>query len=545
MAVAAAMRVLYLFDYHDHSVYWGAMLLDAEIHDEWARQLSSGAWLGGNDVFTLPPLYPYFLAVLYTIAGASYPVVYITQAALGLTSLWLIHSIGAKAFGERVAVIATALAALYGSFMFMESKLMSTTLAVTLGLTLIRLLLAAGERQTLTLWGCCGALLGITALARPEVLLFAPLAGLWIRRVTKRPDVKRSSARIDQYALAGRQSWFALSVFAVFIVVAVAPATLRNWVVTGDWSLSNLISSQAGITFYQSNNARGNGLYIFLSKEGFSGNAKTQAAEEKQIAEKQAGRELKRSEVTRHWMAKGFDWILGNPGRFLLLEGRKLQRFLGSYEYSTEYILYVERETVRSLWLAPIPFGLITALGGAGLVMQYRKGFPQAANLLALFVLANLLGVLAFYVSSRYRMPAAPFLILFAAVAIERIASSLRSPIAAQRTEAIVYGVIVLVLFPVLHFQVDQSSRIQEANTHYNIGNLWFNGKQYDNAIGAYQRALGGDKTNWRAWYNMGNALHAAGRTPEALEAWRETLKRNPAMDGAKRNLQRFGKEAN
>src|SRR5262245_44296136 len=161
LVAAAALRVAYLLDYRAHSVFWDAMLLDAEIYDSWARRIAEGDWLSGGDVYTLPPLYPYLLAMLYKMTGYSYVAVYVVQSLLGLANTFLIWSLGRKVFAGRVPLIATALAVLYGSFMFMEAKLLSTTVALTLGLSLMRLLLTAGERQTLTLWGACGLLLGV------------------------------------------------------------------------------------------------------------------------------------------------------------------------------------------------------------------------------------------------------------------------------------------------------------------------------------------------------------------------------------------------
>ena len=111
------------------------------------------------------------------------------------------------------------------------------------------------------------------------------------------------------------------------------------------------------------------------------------------------GRSLSRSEVTRFWMNKGVSWILQNPAKYLVLEAHKLQRFLGSYEYSTEYIFTVERESVGTLWLVSLPFGLISSLALIGLVTQAKEGWKSPVLLLLLFVIANFLVVMMFYVS--------------------------------------------------------------------------------------------------------------------------------------------------
>ena len=41
---------------------------DARGYDAWARRLAAGDWIG-TDVFYQAPLYPYFLGVVYALAG--------------------------------------------------------------------------------------------------------------------------------------------------------------------------------------------------------------------------------------------------------------------------------------------------------------------------------------------------------------------------------------------------------------------------------------------------------------------------------------------
>lgn len=538
MTAAAVLRLVYLFDYSANSVFWDSMMLDADIYDQWARRITGGDWLGGEDVYTLPPLYPYFLAIIYGLFDYKYSAVYAIQTVLGLLNIALIHAIGRRVFGGYIPLIAAAAAMFYGSFMFLDAKVMSTTLGLTLSLALMQLLLIAGERQTLALWGACGGMLGLTALVRPETLLFSPFACWWIWRVTRRPE-KRKAAAMDQYALAGRQPWFAIAIFGAFAAIVVSPVTLRNWVVASDWSLSNLISSQAGITFYQANNEHARGLYVPLA--GFTGNPHQQPVEEKKLAEEETGRTLKRSEVTRFWMNKGLSWILDNPAKFIVLEAHKLQRFLGTYEYSTEYIFSVERESVRTLWLVSLPFALISSLAMIGLVTQAREGWKSPTLLLLLFVIANFLVVMMFYVSSRYRMPSAPYLILFAAAGGWRLVEGFRSPVSARRTEAWVYGAIAVLLFVILHLQVDESARVQEANVHYNAGNQYFGKERYEDAVTEYRRAVTGDDRNWRAFYNMGNTLQRLGRNEEAIESYRSVLEVNPRFTAARRKIRQLG----
>src|SRR5262249_27559784 len=160
------------------------------------------------------------------------------------------------------------------------------------------------------------------------------------------------------------------------------------------------------------NNPRARGLMTFLQEEGFSGMPERQADEEKAIAEKAVGRPLTRAEGSSYWFRRGLAVIAQNPGRFLLLLGQETLRFIGSYEYSMEYMLPVERERVWLLWLPFVPFGLLVALAVPSIVRVLRpevraiEGAPAAspvAWLLLCVLAANFLTVLVFFVSSRYR----------------------------------------------------------------------------------------------------------------------------------------------
>lgn len=536
LAVAAVIRLVYLLDFHANSVFWDSMILDAKIYDEWARAIASGEWAGEDDVYSLPPLYPYFLAFLYRVIGGLHGVVYVVQSLLGLVNVWLIYSIGRRVFNGWTPIVAAAIAVGYGTFMFTDAKLMSTTLALTLGLSLARLMLEARDRRTMTFWGLCGLLLGVNVLVRPEMLLFAPFAVWWIVRVLRKP----AEGQLDRYS---REKWIAIALFTVLMFVAIAPVAFRNWVVSGDWSLSNLVSSQAGITFYQGNNEHARGLYASLAREGFSSNPGTQAAEERKIAECEAGQPLSRSEVTRFWMAKGVRWILANPGKFLVLEARKARRFFGSYEYSNEYMLNVERESVRSLWIAPLPFAVIASFGLIGMVIFWRQRGTDPGLLLGLFVLSNFIVVMAFYMSSRYRMPSAPFLILFAAYGLVRLLDGVRNPVQQGRRKAWILLFLAAILAGVFHVQLDESAVIQESNVHFNAGIRYGELYDYERAATEFRRATEKNPRFWRAYFNLGNALFQLDRREQAIEAYKTGLRLNPKAEKVRLMLREIGED--
>lgn len=520
LAVAALFRVAYFFQYRSGSVFFALPFLDASIYDEWARRIAAGEW-SPPEPFYFAPGYPYALAVLYRWISSSIPAVYVVQFALGILNIVLIHRLAALAFGRAAGFAAAVLAALYASFPFLEAKIMSPTLALTLLMLALIVIESASRSAGRWRWAAGGAVMGATSLVRPETLIAAPFLLLWIHRWGRPSGGDRARWRVRP----GREALIASALLAAGWAAAISPAAMHNVRSGGG---STLISSQGGITFYQSNNARARGLYVFLSNEGFSGAPERQAQEEKELAEKATGRPLDRSEVSSYWFGLGLDFIRDHPGRFLWLLGMKLLRFVGSYEYSTEYIIYVERETVPLLWLPFVPFALIVALAVPSLVralVPARGGSPGAGRemnpaqgLLVTILAANLVTVLTFYVSSRYRLPSAPPLLALAGATLASVLAAARR---GNRAHAAAIAAVVAVIFLVSHFEKDSSAVIQEANVHYNSGNLWAARKDHERAVAEYERAIAMDATRYEFFHNKGNSLRDLGRFADAAGSYR------------------------
>src|SRR5215831_1815890 len=91
-AIALAVRL-----WHLHQIlpapFYDLLIGDAAAYDDRARAIASGNWLG-DQVFYQAPLYPYFMAVLYSLAGRSVSIVRYVQAVLGAISCTLLAGSG-------------------------------------------------------------------------------------------------------------------------------------------------------------------------------------------------------------------------------------------------------------------------------------------------------------------------------------------------------------------------------------------------------------------------------------------------------------------
>jgi tetratricopeptide (TPR) repeat protein len=310
-----------------------------------------------------------------------------------------------------------------------------------------------------------------------------------------------------------------VATLAAGMILAVAPATLHNLSAGGGLVL---ISSQGGITFMQGNGPKSRGLYQPV--EGFSGSPLTQEREEKALAEKAVGHPLKASEVSGYWFRRGLEAIQSSPGDYLGLLELKLIRWISSHEYSTEYSLSLEREQIFTLRLLFLPFGFLVAGAAAGAWLGWRT-YPRLVPVY-LFVAGAAAPPLIFYVSSRYRIAVAPALALLAGVALERLWARIR---AGAVLDALPISAAVLFLGTLTLIPYGRDHLFQEANVHYNLGNLYYDAGNYDQAIPEYRQALAvSDSAFYRI--NLGNALTRKGRFEEAIDQYRQVISRKPGF---------------
>ena len=152
---------------------------DAVAYDAWARAIAGGDWFG-HEVFYQAPLYPYFLAVVYAVAGPSLLVVRLVQAALGGASCVLLAAAGRRFFSRGLGFAAGLVLAFYGPAVFFTGLVHKMALDLFFTTALLYALARAAEDARPRWSALAGVALGCLALTRENALAWLPVLVVWL-----------------------------------------------------------------------------------------------------------------------------------------------------------------------------------------------------------------------------------------------------------------------------------------------------------------------------------------------------------------------------
>lgn len=396
------MRLAYFLEMRGRPLF-EHLHLDPLYYWRWAVRVYEGRWLG-EAVFEQSPLYAYLLGGLFRLWGApSADLARLIGALAGSLTCVGIGRLGRHLEPRGGAWIAGLLAALYGPFVFYDLMVMKTFLAAALTVaSALALARSEGRRPAALL--LAGAVLGLAALVRENLLLVAPFALVWIA-LRGRNSPRRECARAVGAYLAG-------------LLLATAPAALHNRWAGGEWVW---ITSGGGEVFYIGNHAQANGQYF--TPPFVRADPEHEHEDFRAEARRRLGRPLSRGESSRYWFLEGLGAIRDRPLAWLGLEIRKALIFLNAYELPDNHNYQVLRRHSRVLRRLTFGFGLVAplALVGLGLAGRRRGAAPIVLTLAAAFA-----STLLFFNFGRFRIPAAALMIPFAAATLREAGARAR-----------------------------------------------------------------------------------------------------------------------
>jgi tetratricopeptide (TPR) repeat protein len=506
LGAAFVVRALVLLQLSGNHPAFDQPIVDSRWHYLWAKQIAGGDWLG-SEVFYRAPLYPYLLALWMKIFGDGLWPIRLLQAIIGGLTAGLTFLIAQKGFGRRVGLVAGFAAVLYGTLIYYETELLIEVIAVPLGLWAIWLAMEESSQPTprMSRWLGVGVVIGLFAIARPNILLVVPAFWWWAW---------------PRGAAAGGSFWRkaqAAAVLTAGVLIPIVPVTARNIVVAGD---PVLISYQGGINFWLGNNPNADGLTMQMPEvtldESVEWNEFVSTTDS--VASSLAGRTLRPSEISSFWTSRTWDWILSNPGRAIGGWLKKTWYFLSGFEVSDQTDIYAYSTYSLFLnWLISrplvyIPFGLIAPLGLLGLVLAWRKS-PQTRPLVA-FIALYAVTVILFLATARHRLPAVPVMTVCAAAAAMQFVAAVRQ----RALKTILLPALILVaLIVALNQRTVERTLSNPAFLHYQMALSFERKGDYEGAIGEYEKALEVEPNHLASRKNLAYALVRVGSYDSAV----------------------------
>jgi 4-amino-4-deoxy-L-arabinose transferase-like glycosyltransferase len=398
LAAVTIFKLAVVLQLRDHALLQPDVGLDTAAYAGLARRVVAGDLALGPGLYFVSPLYIYFLAAVLAVTD-SFTAARVIQVGLGAASVGMLFLAARDWFGERAAWIAAGLAAFTGLFTFYESLILQASLDAVLTSAALLCVTRGFLTGRWPWWGTAGLVFGLAILNRPNMAF--GLAGV-------------------ATALAGARRARPLAIVVAGLLAGMAPVAVRNMVVTNDWSVgSAFASSHGGLNFYIGNSASATGFYQQVP--GITPNITGQAEDARRVAETALGRPVDDARASSYFFGLARTWIREHPMDAAALFARKLGYTFSAHHialpHSYPFYAYDAGTMLRFYAIGPwvlIPLGLV------GLTFFAPKT-PRRADYLVWvsFVPGYALGVAAFFIAERYRLPLLVPLCIGAGAAID------------------------------------------------------------------------------------------------------------------------------
>ncbi len=184
-----------------------------------------------------PPGYPMFLASVYAVFGRSFPIVAAVQDLLTSSAALIVFGLTCRLYGRFAGVVAGFLAATSphlasSSNLILADAIASLPLLAAFWVALDAVQAPPSHRHQWFRMAAMGALIGFGVWLRPNVVLLGPFSAVVLFLLLGR----------------NRRALGMASLVALVSLLIVAPITLRNWLVFGEFVP---VSINGGITLWQ------------------------------------------------------------------------------------------------------------------------------------------------------------------------------------------------------------------------------------------------------------------------------------------------------
>ncbi|MFM8552902.1 MAG: glycosyltransferase family 39 protein [Nitrospiraceae bacterium] len=481
---ALLLRLLYLATILD-SPYFLHPITDEAMYDAWAQALVAGDTFIDYPYYD-SPLPAYFLALVYGLFGHSYLMVRLIQVFLGTLNVLILYRIARRLFEPTTAKVAGILAATYLPFIYFEGLLLKESVALFLLDGAVLLILGALARPTWLAFWSVGVTVGLLSLSRINALALVAACLILIVASLQRRTMGRASLAL----LLG-------------VAMVIAPVTIRNKLVSGDWILITVSGGQVLYTANNPANTTGDLAPVPFVRP----TSLFERIDFHRRAEAETGHRMTPAEVGAYWRHKSLAFSVEHPLTQVRMIGHRIRRLWNETELPDNHSIDIFK---RLSWVlrTPLPgYWLVAPFALVGLVLLYPR--RRELSLLYLVTAFYCLSLLPFWVSTRYRLPIVGVLILFAAAGM---VESRRRILSGQARAwvipaALLAGACLFCWMPMPPPDLPSLER--------NLAYAYEQDRQYDKAIEIYERLRKAEQNPDNDLF-LAHALGGSGRTEEA-----------------------------
>lgn len=495
---------------------------DMHFYDEWARQILHGRLTDGFAFYGLP-LYAYLLAFLYKLFGYSPFVPGFLQACLDAGTAAFLYKISLRLFrdnddarpsrAQTIGVLAALGWAFFVPAQAYAAILMPTAWAVFIFWFVVWQVVKTDHAPSPLRCLAWGALVGLSATGVATILFLVPL--LLAALLLKPPPDENIFSPWKARA-------FGAALLFLGLGAGTSPCWIHNYFVARD---PVFLSAHSGVNFWLGNNPDATGYPRF---PGMRAGQAEMLRDSIDLAQAAAGKELKRSEVSRYWSAKARAYIAGNFGAWLKLICQKAGNFWNAFEYDDLSVIANLR--AQGIVLPGPHWGIVAALAIPGLLFSLRT--RPASRWIAAAILLQMFAVLPVFITERYRLAAVPGLLLFAAAGLEMLWRN--CSLGHYRIVALHVGVLLAAALFVTLPRNDPSLWAME---FYNSGRQALESNNLTLAEKDLTRAQALAPENAETNFALGNLRWTQRKFAEARSFYNAALKADPRHKGALNNL--------
>ncbi|OGS23972.1 MAG: hypothetical protein A2314_05045 [Elusimicrobia bacterium RIFOXYB2_FULL_50_12] len=389
--VALALRLGLLAAYHKT---YKTEMQDARDFSAVAVSVLSGkgfAGLSGEPTFTRPPVYPLFLAAIYSVAGMSNDTaVKFVQCIVSALSVLLLGAIAALIFGPTVGVTAGFFAALYPPLIIYSNIKLSETLFTFLLLLECLLIIKALHSKGLRWLIYAGLVHGAANLCRSTNLLFPFfLAALFLL------------LRVE------KKTWIGLGTYFLIGSAITSIWTVRNYRV-----FNTLLPVNVGA---------GHVMWLTIQDNIWQGDKLIEPDTGKIHEDYPETAGMPRYKWEKVVTRKIMEYALSNPVEYA---GKLLVNNYRFWSIPVGKVLTAEKSAAAAR-LVQLMHIFFLGLFFAGVYLA-RKNMAAASPALV-FILYSVITQVPVIALPRYRLPMEPFMLLFAAYAAAEFVSHIRN----------------------------------------------------------------------------------------------------------------------